>query len=302
MSLEDEGGSMNIQRIVWATDGSNESEEALEYAIYFAEKFGSEILGIHVIPKPEKLLYKSEFHDWTIKVEEKIKTNLKSITKKLSSQGIDFKGTVLRGKPSEEILDFANREKADLIATGKSGLGLIDRMLVGSTTLRIIRESEIPILTVKTPDSVETVGIRNILVPLEISEKIDTAMNYAVDLAKKIDSMITVVYVVRLDIYTYELPASSIVLDDLIKFSSSALAKRVDEIKQKHGELNEEIKTRVIQAINPAVAIAEYASSNDIDLIVINTHGRKGIEKFILGSVTEKVIQESSCAVLAMKP
>ncbi|MGE5443086.1 MAG: universal stress protein, partial [Ignavibacteriales bacterium] len=46
----------------------------------------------------------------------------------------------------------------------------------------------------------------------------------------------------------------------------------------------------------------EYATSKNADLIVINTHGRKGIKRLILGSVAEKVIQESHCPVLALKP
>jgi nucleotide-binding universal stress UspA family protein len=58
----------------------------------------------------------------------------------------------------------------------------------------------------------------------------------------------------------------------------------------------------VIQGTTPSVAIVDYANSRNIDLIVINTHGRKGIKKLVLGSIAEKVIQESRCAVLALKP
>jgi nucleotide-binding universal stress UspA family protein len=63
-----------------------------------------------------------------------------------------------------------------------------------------------------------------------------------------------------------------------------------------------EIKTEAINGLNPAISIADYASRNGIDLVVINTHGRKGIKRFILGSVTEKVIQESPCPVLVLRP
>jgi len=297
---------LEIKRILWATDGSKVSEEALKYSVFIAENFGSDVNGLHVIPKPEKVLFKSEFRDWTVKVEENLKSELSALAKKLEAKGISFKGIVLQGIPSFEILEYARREDADLIVLGKSGHGLLDRLLVGSTTLKVLRESGVPVLTVKKRDGEGDIKIDNILVPLEISDKTNSALIYAIELARKIKAKIDVLYVFRLDVYTYEVPASTLVLDDLIKFSSKELARRVDEVIQKQSESSDdkglEISTRVIQAINPAIAISDYASSNDIDLIVINTHGRKGISRLILGSVTEKVIQESSCAVLALKP
>lgn len=297
---------LEIKRVLWATDGSKVSEEALKYAVLFAENFGSDIIGIHVIPKPEKLLFQSEFHDWTVKVEENLKSELSSLAKTLEAKGIGFEGMVSKGIPGVEILECARRENANLIVLGKSGLGLLDRLLVGSTTLRVLRESEIPVLAVKKTEGEGDIKIGKILVPMEISDMVNSALIFAIELARKIKAKITVLYVFRLDVYTYEVPASTLVLDDLIKFSSEELARRVEEVTQMRseskGDTGLEINTRVIQAINPAIAISDYASSNGIDLIVINTHGRKGIRRLILGSVTEKVIQESPCAVLALKP
>ncbi len=296
----------DINRVLWATDGSKVSEAALKYAVYFAENFGSDIIGIHAIPEPEKLLFKTEFHDWSVKVEENLKSELSSLTKILEAKGISFKGVVLKGVPSVEILACARRENANLIVVGKSGLGLLDRILVGSTTLRVLREAEIPVLAVKKPDGEDDIKIAKILVPVEISDMVSSALVFAVQLAKKIKAVITVLYVFRLDVYTYEVPASTLVLDDLIKFSSDELKRKVDEIMQSQSESGHvngvDVNTRVIQAINPAIAISDYAATHGMDLIVINTHGRKGISRLLLGSVTEKVVQESSCAVLALKP
>ena len=163
-----------------------------------------------------------------------------------------------------------------------------------------------PVLAVKGTEGEGDTKIGKILVPVEISDMVNSALIFAIELARIFKSKITVLYVFRLDVYTYEVPASTLILDDLIKFSSEELARRVEEVTKTASESKDdtmlEIDTRVIQAINPAIAISDYASSNEIDLIVINTHGRKGISRLILGSVTEKVIQESSCAVLALKP
>ncbi|HWP90906.1 MAG TPA: universal stress protein [Thermodesulfobacteriota bacterium] len=293
---------MEIKKILWAFDGSKESEEALNYAIYLGQILGSEIIGIHVIPLPEKLLYETEFHNWAVKVEERIKSRLVSIGEQLDSQGLRFRSQVLRGEPSKEIFELAEREKANLIVMGKRGQGLIDRMLTGSTALSVLRESSIPILTVKKRDEETPIEIKNILVPLDISEGLDSSLNCAVELGERLKANIMVVYVFSLYAYEYEVPYW--VFDDLIKISTEKLTKKVEEIKLRLGNKAGEIafKTEVIQGLNTAISIVDYALRVNTDLIVMNTHGRKGIKKFILGSVTEKVVQEAHCPVLVLKP
>jgi nucleotide-binding universal stress UspA family protein len=305
-----------IKKIIWASDGSNESEEALNYAVFFAKNFGSEIIGISVIPMSEQLEYeyfrKSEgkVHNWTVKVNEDIESRLSSIAEELFSHGLNFRGRVLEGEPHKEIVGFARSEKAELIVMGKRGHGLVDRILVGSTTIKVLRESSAPVLAVGKKDEEGSVNIRNILVPVDINEKLDTALKYAIELAQKINAKLSVVYVFRLDTYiAFQIPPNVLaqLIDDSFAFSSTELAKTVEEAKLKlsvrsKGIEKLEINTEVIRGISPSIAIVDYASSKNTDLIVINTHGRKGMKRVILGSVTEKVIQESPCAMLALRP
>lgn len=240
--------------------------------------------------------------------EDDYAAKLAAIADDLTDEGLSFRGEILQGEPYKEIVRFARNEKASLIVLGKRGLGLIDRMLIGSTTLRVLRESSIPVLAVKKRDGKSAVNIRNILVPLDIDEKVDAAINYAIDLAERIDTNISAMYVFELSIYDYsDYGIHSSVMEVLMNDSSKELEKRIEEIKlrrgiQKKGVKQLEISTEMIQRLNPAVAIVDYASSKNIDLIVINTHRRKGVKRFILGSVTEKVVQESPCAVLTLKP
>lgn len=299
-----------IKKIIWATDGSIESGEALKYARFIAEKFNSETIGIHVIAMPDKLLSEyfrepeSELYKWMDKAQERHRAKLTSIAHEFATKGLYFRGAILNGEPSKQIVEFARSEEANLIVMGKRGVGLTDRMLTGSTTLRVLRESSVPVLAVSRKDREGTVEIRNILVPLDISQKADTTLNYAIDLAERINANISIVYVLSSDSSDYEIPFST--LKDLFTLSSNKLAKRINKIKIKYGIRNKEapkleINTEVIQGINASIAIVDYASSKNIDLIVINTRGRKGIKK-VLGSVTEKVIQESLCSVLVLKP
>jgi nucleotide-binding universal stress UspA family protein len=297
---------MKIEKVLLAYDGSNESEEALAYAVFLSKKFGSEITGVYVSmidTMPMYLNYpyaeSSIFFSLMEQTEKNRKAKLSSIESVLAKQGISFKGRVLRGEPGREIVDLAHADKTDLIVIGKRGHGLIDRLLIGSTALKVLRESDIPVLAVKKREEKDTVQIKKLLVPVDISEKTDSALNYAIRLGEELNATISVVFVVKLESYDFEIPYK--LLENLIPFASSELAKQVEEIKLNLG-VKSEIKTEVIQGLNTPLSIVNYASSNDIDLIILNTHGRKGIKRLILGSVAEKVIQESHCSVLALKP
>ncbi|MEW6144009.1 MAG: universal stress protein [Thermodesulfobacteriota bacterium] len=307
-----------IKKIIWASDGSAESEEALNYAIFLARCFRSEITGVYVIEMHPRVLYDyardpdSELYSWVEQVAENHKERLISEAEISGIHGIAFRTAVLIGDPSEEIVKLARRKKADLIVLGVRGLGLIDKMLVGSTTLKVLRKSGTPILSVRKRGSGSAVEIRNILVPLDVYEKEDSALDLAVDLGQALNANISVLYAYKLYSYPAGVPGGTPGLindltEDTLKFASTELSARVEMQRQrlKSGVVQTgepEISTALIEGTNPALGIVEYAKNKNTDLIVINTHGRKGIKKIMMGSVTEKVVQESPCPVLALKP
>ena len=150
---------MDTKTILFAFDGSSESLEALNLARFLAERFNSEIICIHVIAMSTRLIYKhfaehpeSKFNRWMEKARKEYKTKLSRIEDELRAQGISCQVRVLKGESSKKIAQVARSEKADLIVVGKRGLGLIDRMLTGSTTLKVLTESKIPVLAVKRKD------------------------------------------------------------------------------------------------------------------------------------------------------
>ncbi len=116
---------------------------------------------------------------------------------------------------------------------------------------------------------------------------------------------IRVVYVLRLDMYAQDIPANA--LEIVIKQSEKTLSQRVAKIKKAYERKNSaskniNIKYEVIHGMTEAASISRYAEKNKIDLIVIHTHGKAGIKRLLLGSVTERVISSSRCSVLAMRP
>ncbi len=301
---------MQIKKIVWATDGSNEAEDALKYAVYLAKEYSAEISGVYVSTKKVNSLssdfyqlMQELFNDLDKTEKKEFEANFTSTKSKLKSQGVRFTGTILRGEAASKIVSFIHKEKADLVVIGTRGHGLIDKMLIGSTTLKVLKKSRIPVFAFKKSER-KRASIKNILVPVDVFQHKGHALEYAADLATTLNAKIHVVYSIRLARHIYAVPS---ILNELIKHTKAELIKRVEEIKLKHrlrgGDASElRISTQVLHGVNPAIAITDYASSKNIDLIVINMHSRSGIKKLILGSITEKIVRSSHCSTLVVRP
>lgn len=296
---------MKINKILWATDGSKVSQDALNWAKLFAKTFGAEMMGIHVLKPIEKKIYEiagrkldvkslmeKESADWSNRFDE--------IYRVLKKEKLRFKHSVMEHyKPYEKIIEVADQENACLIVMGKRGLGLKDKTSVGSNTLKVLQGSRVPVLAVKGKTTKTLPKIKKILVPLDISEKFSTALDYALSLGEQLGAAVTVIYVEQLVSYPYEFPIT--ILNEMREMYDNQLKKRVEEIATQF-EKKLRIKHKVVETITPFLGIIRFAERAKSDLIIMNTHGRKGLKKLFLGSVAEKVIYEAPCSILALRP
>lgn len=144
------------------------------------------------------------------------------------------------------------------------------------------------------------VTVKNILVTTDLSVASFSAMEYAVWLAARENAVITLFYSVD------NLPSVAYHTVDLTfdKFREEVLAferKRLMEFSEAFKQsIPGSLKT-VITEGNAAHAIVEYAREHSIDIIVMNTHGRTGIQHVLLGSVAERVVRTAPCPVLTVK-
>ena len=134
-------------------DFSPDSNLAFQYALTLAQEFNSELHMAHVIEPP---IYKGLFKTAT-EPKEKMRNDLRSQLKdKLSSlaRDEDFAGCtprtiLLTGSPDEELINYSMLNTIDLIVLGVRGRGLAEKLLVGSTTDRVIRSAPCPVLSVR---------------------------------------------------------------------------------------------------------------------------------------------------------
>ena len=140
----------------------------------------------------------------------------------------------------------------------------------------------------------------NILVPIDLSNPSNQAFKISLDLAQKYNSKVTLLTCVEGDAwhhYFYDARADS----ELLKKQSKAAKKfmeKLEDVAQKSGI---KVKLQILKSTSVARDIATFAKSRKIDLIVMSSHGRTGLDKLILGSVANGVIQRSKTPVLLIK-
>jgi nucleotide-binding universal stress UspA family protein len=139
--------------------------------------------------------------------------------------------------------------------------------------------------------------LRRILVPTDFGEAAAKAVDFAIDLAKKYGATITLLHVYEVPIYPY--PGTLADIDFVTPIREAAqkeLDSAFDALKLRGGEARAELLYGV-----PWSAILDTAANQKADLIVMGTHGRKGVMHALLGSVAEKVVRLSPVPVLTVR-
>ena len=139
---------------------------------------------------------------------------------------------------------------------------------------------------------------KNLLFPVDLSVISEKLVPYAVALAEKLGAQIHLLFVLE-DIHHYAglyVPHPS--LDTLETDLKKAALEKLKDFQDEH-LYGKRIQSSVLVG-NPAEEIIRYASDNDMDFILMGTHGRKGLDRFIFGSVAEKVVKSSPVPVLTV--
>ena len=146
---------MEIKSILFPTDFSEGSSQALQYAVDFTKKYGAKLHVVHVIYDIAKA---TGWYVPHVSMDQMYKDIQEGAKKELDKFGVEELGgiknierTVLTGVPHEEVMNFAKKNKVDLIIMGTHGRKGIDRVLFGSTAAQVVRFAPCPVLTVRLP-------------------------------------------------------------------------------------------------------------------------------------------------------
>lgn len=144
-----------FDKILFATDFSESSEHAFEYALSLAQKFGSHLTVLHVINEPVDLRGFYVPHVSFENLEKEIEEGAQQMMSKFCAShlvGFDnYESIIVTGIPYEEILKYAETHQVAFIVLGTQGRSGIDHLLFGSTAERVVRKALCPVVTVRLP-------------------------------------------------------------------------------------------------------------------------------------------------------
>jgi len=220
--------------------------------------------------------------------------------------GVNTKCTVEKGKAEQVIIETAAADKGTLITMATHGRSGINRWLLGSIAEKVLRGATNPLLLVRATDEAKAdrvATLKSIVVPLDGSELAESVLATVAELAKtlKLEVVLFRAYSIPYSAYSSAEGYYAVDYEELLK---AMREEAVDYLEKK----TEAVKKLGIDKVS-CVAKEGFAADEIIslsrkspdNLIAMCTHGRSGVKRWVLGSVTETVVRHSADPVLVIR-
>jgi nucleotide-binding universal stress UspA family protein len=296
---------MRLEKILYPTDFSECSRQALRHALFFAEQFAAELHMFHAVvlhgddaaypertfPGGEEIvramteLSSSRLAEW-LPEEERRALRVKEVTERGFSE-------------ADLILEYAAEQDVDIIVMGTHGRRGPRRLFLGSVAESVLRHADCPVLTLRESESEREIGsFERFLVPVDFSETSATGVAYGKQLAALYGASVQLLHVVHESTYpsVYGLP-TQLRIENLEPRCLAAM----DELMMSAPGPDVPFEKKVVSG-RAAVAIVAFAARSGSDLVVIPASGASGLEKALLGSTADEVVRRAACPVLTVKP
>lgn len=278
------------KKILVAYDGSDSAKNALAVASDLANRDNCWIKVLAVVPTYDGDLDLIGISNIKETIEGPGQKLLAEAKEMAEENGIHVLANLEQGEPFERIVRIADEENCDLIVMGRSGLSHLERELMGGVTERVIGHTEKNVLVV--PEDTQF-DLSNILVAADGSSNSESALDHAYSAAKENGAKLTAVKVVRSDEEMIALAPEHI--RHMVENSQEYL----DSLEGKCGHNGVRLNTFVREG-EPHEQITKLASELNASLIIMGTHGRKGLSRLLMGSVTERTIGYANCPVMVI--
>ncbi len=302
------------RRILVPWDGSALAAQAIPKARALAAP-GGEMILLWVAPEVEAVdglmlgMAGVAADDILRADEEAARQSLEAEAERLRGAGGDLKvETVVEiGDPAERILRLAKGRDVDLIVLASHGRGAVGRWAFGSVADRVARSATVPVMIVR-PEGDEGAGrphvdMRRVVVPLDGSELAARAVPVAARLAKQLNVPIVLVNVVDTARAVSPLFAAG------EAYSEGYFGEIQTELRQEADRVLEEASASLkdtglsvtSQVLDGAPADALLGLTQPSDVVVLTSHGRSGVRRWLLGSVSEKLVRQSVAPVVLVR-
>ena len=296
-----------MPRILLATDFSKWALRAEDYACCLAATWRATLTVLNVLEFPPGM--NPEYPVNQVYLGELMKAGAKQLVElkaRASARGISVHTRVATGIPCEEVLAAVKAEDSDLVIVGTKGKSGLAHVLLGSTAERVIRTSPCPVLAVRTDPGAaavgsagpcEGIGLSRILVPVDFSDCSLEAVEYAALMAQRHNAAVTLLHVLEPVSYGLDF---TLIQTGKGEEMRERLTARLGDITRALADAGIPADSQV-RGGTPFESILDSAKTIPADLIVMGTHGRRGLSRALCGSVAEAVLRQSRCPVLTVR-
>lgn len=272
-----------MKKILVPVDFSEHSEYALQVAAKIAKQHGAGIVLLHMIGMSDSVLANSEIAE---EAEAKYYLNLakgkiKQYTEKEYLKAVPLEGIIQNYKDFEEVNNVAGEKKCDLVIMGSHGTSGLSELFVGSNTEKVVRTSDVPVIVIKKPH--EDFTINKIVMATDFAKE-------SVPVYKKADAFAKL-FKASLEVVHINTTGANFIGYDIVE-------KRLEAFKK---ELDSNIQVNFYSHPSVERGVFKYCHEKNADLLVIPTHGRKGLAHFVVGSLAENISNHAQMPVMTVK-
>jgi nucleotide-binding universal stress UspA family protein len=300
---------MAIRTIVVGVDFSPVSEVGLRQAVGVARRVGARVVLAHAAAIPEQPEGLPASMSDTAQAYLGVlrgrmaedKRQLAELATRLGGQGVDLSHVLVDGFPDDALVTAAHDLGAELIVTGSHGRRGLGRILLGSVAERVVRSAPGPVLVARgAPDAADG-GFHRILVATDFSEASERGFDLALALAAE-GASVELVHFWHLPALSRAHAADEVdaTLADIRAGMEQHGAERGAEALATRDTTRAQVRYSLREG-DARDGIVDLARIAACDLIVVGSHGRRGLRRLLLGSVAESTVRHAPCSVLVAR-
>jgi nucleotide-binding universal stress UspA family protein len=286
-----------FDKLLFPTDGSDGAAAVFDHVLDLADAHDATVHVVNVADTTQESL--TQIRGQIVDALEQAGARaVREAATRASDRGVPTVTEVLQGQPYRTIVDYADTYDVDLVAMPTHGRQGLERFLLGSTTERVVRRANVPVLTIRPNDDVTVrYPYRTVLVPTDGSDSADAALGVGLDVASAASADLHLLSVVDV---------ASLGFDVRTDIRTAALEEAATEIVDAAAE---QVRAAGVDPAATAVefggsvpqTIRTYVADHDVDLLVVGTHGRTGFDRYLLGSVAEQLVRTAPVPVLTVR-
>lgn len=281
LSSHQVNANASIQHVVTLLDGSEYAAQAIPMTQYICETTGSKLT----------LLSASKHFDTEKEKREQIENYLCAIAEKVHAAGIQVTCSIRTESPARATRDLAVEQHVDLVVVTTRGQSGEKNWLREGLTSKLVHLLDIPVLLIQVFESgpPEAPQIGRILVALDGSDFAEQLLPYAALLAKQFDAELLLISVPAVP-ESEKYRAAASVVNAIRKQAVSGMKKYLQTVSERLEADGVRVKT-IVTGSYPARTIVDVGKREAVDLIMITSQGRGGLDLLFMGSVAQQVVQ-----------